>query len=249
MIYSSLRVGLKLTKAAILVASCSTATIAQAQNFGSSELRCLLQPFKQTALSTPGREIVSERLVELGDTVEVDELLMRFFSGGLFARIDRARAELELAELTDARAVLLSSVMTAAELEIIQTEVLLRRADLDELLQDSARYDLKAPHPGIIAEVSVDVGEVVDDGPALRLVSIDRLRAEFDLPISFLDQLYVGDSVMVLNEAKGVREGIVTFVDPLVDVASRSFRMFVVIENPQTDWIAGTFCDLLVSDS
>lgn len=247
MICSFSRVGLKLTKAAVLIVACSLAPIAQAQSFGSSELRCVLQPLKQTALSTPGREIVSERLVELGDTVETDELLMRFFSGGLFARIDRARAELDLAELTDARAVRLSNVMTAAEREITQTDVLLRKADLDELLQDSARYELKAPHPGIIVEASVDVGEVVEDGPALRIVRIDNLRAEFDLPISFLGQFHVGDKIMVINEAEGVREGTVTFVDPLVDVASRSFRMLVVVENPQTDWITGTFCDLLAS--
>lgn len=247
MICLCLRVGLKLTKAAMLVAAWSVAPIAQAQSFGSSELRCVLQPLKQTALSTPGQEIVSERLVELGDTVEVDELLMRFFSGGLFARIDRARAELDLAELTDARAVRLSDVLTAAEREITQTDVLLRKADLDELLQDSVRYELRAPHPGIIVEANVDVGEVTESDPALRLVRIDRLRAEFDLPISFLGQFYVGDKIMVANEAEGVREGTVTFVDPLVDVASRSFRMLVVVENPQIDWIAGTFCNLLAS--
>lgn len=220
----------------------------QAQSFGSSELRCVLQPLRDTALSTSGREIVSERLVELGDAVAPGDVLVRFFSGGLFARIDRAQAELDLANRKQARAERLRNVMTAAEREVTQTEVLLRQADLNELQQDAARFELRAPHPGIVVETRVDVGEVAEDGPAIRLVQIDRLRAEFDLPIRYLGRFSVGARISIENEEQDRRNATVVFVDPLVDMASRSFRMLAVVENPQADWIAGTFCDLPASE-
>lgn len=222
---------------------------ASAQSFGVSEARCVLKPFRDSALSSAGRELVTERLVSRGDRVETGDVLMRFFSGGIEGQRLRAEKELILAQQQLDRVTRLGSVVTASERAEAQMEVEMREADMLELSLEMARFEIRAPHPGIVLETPVSVGEALEDGPALRLVQVDQLRAEFDLPLGLLGQFADGDTIEVLDELDRSRGAQVVFVDPVVDLASRSFRMHAVLDNASEDWTAGSLCFLQKGDT
>ena len=69
---------------------------AGAQNLDSGY--CQLAPITDTRVGFAGREIVREVVVELGQRVARDDVLVRLDPAGLPARLDRARAELRQAE-------------------------------------------------------------------------------------------------------------------------------------------------------
>jgi RND family efflux transporter MFP subunit len=216
-----------------------------AQDFQYESERCLLAPWKDSALSSAGRERVSERLVTRGDVVRSGDVLLRFFAGGLAAQKERASAEAQLARLKLDRLERLSSVATPAELDEARIELLLRKADIRELALEAERFELRAPHDGVIIETPVDVGEVVEDGAAIRLVQISRLRAEFDLPLSYLGAFLPGQTIELANEIGQTRVARVVFVDPLIDIASRSFRLHAEVDNVEREWAAGALCRLV----
>lgn len=229
--------------AAAFAASCAP-VMAQAQSFGAAEVRCVLVPWSDTMLSSTGKELVSERFVSRGDRVQAGDVLITFFEGGIGAKIDRANAQLELAQSKFDRAERLRGVITAAEREEAAIDLRLRQADVAELAEERARYTIVAPHNGIVIDTMVDVGEVIEDGRAIRLVDIDQLRAELDLPLRYLNQFTAGDAIGLSDEAGQQREGRVIFVDPVVDIASRSFRLHVRLDNSAQDWIAGSQCEI-----
>ena len=216
-----------------------------AQDFGYDAERCRLAPWKDSALSSAGRERVSEKLVSRGDEVRAGDVLLRFFAGGLAARQERASAEAQLARLKLDRLERLGSVATPAELDEARIELLLRKADIRELTLEAERFELRAPHDGVVIETPVDVGEVVEEGAALRLVQINRLRADFDLPLSYLGAFSPGQMIELADETGQTRAARVIFVDPLIDVASRSFRLHAEVDNAARDWVAGALCRLV----
>lgn len=218
---------------------------ALAQTFGAAEERCVLMPWRDTSLSSAGRELVTERLVSRGDRVEQGDVLIRFFEGGLEAKRQRALAELDLARLSLTRIERLDGVVTSAERDEAQVEVRLREADVRELSLEAERFVIRAPHNGIVIDTPVNVGEALDEDAAMRVVDVNRLRAEFDLPLRYLGVFERGDEIAVADESDRSRIGSVIFVDPVVDIASRSFRLHALIDNPGEDWIAGSLCSLV----
>ena len=232
-------------RAVLCLALGAFASPLSAQDFSYEAERCRLAPWKDSALSSAGRERVSERLVSRGDVVRAGDVLLRFFSGGLAARQERASAESQLAKLKLDRLKRLGSVVTPAELDEARIELLLREADMRELLLEAEGFELRAPHDGVVIETQVDVGEVVEDGAAIRLVQTSRLRAEFDLPLSYLGAFTPGQTIELADEAGQTRAARVIFVDPLIDVASRSFRLHAEVDNVARDWVAGALCRLV----
>lgn len=220
-----------------------------AQDFSYEAERCRLAPWKDSALSSAGRERVSEKLVSRGDEVVAGDVLLRFFSGGLAAQQERASAEAQLAQLKLDRLERLGSVATPAELDEARIELLLRNAEIRELMLEAERFELRAPHDGVVIETPIDVGEAVEDGAALRLVQINRLRAEFDLPLSYLGVFAPGQMIELADETGQTRMARVIFVDPLIDVASRSFRLHAEVDNAARDWVAGALCRLVRPES
>ncbi len=230
-------------KVGLVFALAVTGQAASAQ-FAAEE-RCVLVPWRDTALSAAGRELVTERLVSRGDRVTEGDVLIRFFTGGIEAKRERAVAELELAELNLERMQRLGRVVTAAELDEAEIEVRLRAADIRELDLESERSQIRAPHDGMIIDTPVNVGEALDEGAVMRLVRVDRLRAEFDLPLRYLGVFERGDQIRVADETDRTRLAEVIFVDPVVDIASRSFRLHALLDNAGEDWIAGSLCSLV----
>jgi macrolide-specific efflux system membrane fusion protein len=118
---------------------------------------------------------------------------------------------------------------------------------LKENAVETAKLDLelhavRAPFAGVVALVRGRPGEWVQPGtPVLRLVAIERLRAEGFAPAVWTASNVVGAKVRFAlmseqDEAPGFSggaEGVLRFVSPEVDPVSRQVRIWAEIDNRQ----------------
>jgi len=115
---------------------------------------------------------------------------------------------------------------------------------LKENALDAARLELelhavKAPFAGVVALVRGRPGEWMQPGaPVLRLVAIDKLRAEGFAPAAAANEKLLGAKVQfVVVDERGVAsksasvEGVLRFISPEIDPVSRQVRVWAEIGN------------------
>jgi RND family efflux transporter MFP subunit len=216
----------------------ATMTSAQAPD----ESYCLLAPLNDTVLGLPGRKVLAEKRVDLGDDVKKGDVLLRFSSGGLPAQIEEARAEMEYARKNVERAKELDRVLTRAERDERETQLAVKSARLRQLELELADHVIVAPHDGIVVDAPLSVGEVSGDEPAIRLVFLETLRVEMDFPMTEFGDYRVRDTLPIQVDGVTRRNATITFVDPLIDLASRTFRVQAKLPNEDGKFTAGMEC-------
>ncbi|WP_173488005.1 MULTISPECIES: efflux RND transporter periplasmic adaptor subunit [unclassified Aliiroseovarius] len=202
----------------------------------------MLAPLNDTALGLPGRKILADKPADLGDAVKKGDVLLRFASGGLPAQIEEARAEMEYARSNVERAKELDRVLTRAERDERDTQFAVKSARLRQLELELSDHIIVAPHDGIVVDASLSVGEVSGDDPAMRLVFLETLRVEMDFPLTAFGQYRVGDTLSIAVDGVTQRDATITFVDPLIDLASRTFRVQAHLPNEDGKFTAGMEC-------
>ncbi len=133
-----------------------------------------------------------------------------------------------------------------ADLEIEQAERDLRIAQFTKALKASALVAatlklesrrIVAPQPGMVVEIHRKPGEWVKAGePLVRIVRLDRLRAEGFLTANIAGGDVVGRPVRLVATLPGGRQksfqGVVVFASPELEPVSGQFRVWAEIENP-----------------
>ena len=140
-------------------------------------------------------------------------------------RTDRRLAEIELIHAEERREI--------ARLEFARAEARL------------AQRKIVSPFDGIVTGRHVSPGQLVDSGrPVLTVVRIDPLHVEAYLPVEFLGSIEVGDKATIESEAPGSEPfiGTVDIIDPVVDAASHTIGIRLVVPNPNGAITAGVRC-------
>jgi cobalt-zinc-cadmium efflux system membrane fusion protein len=192
--------------------------------------------------------------VERGDPlveIESDELgkvtaELLSARANLSAAQNQAQREAELGEkqLSTARAVERATAEASAlraeaqGLEQRLRAMGLTEAELSRLAHGTVprSVTLRAPIAGQVVERFAVLGQVVDPThPVLRVADLNRLWVELDVFERDLGQVAVGSEVEISREAAPgkVLRGAVTYVDATVDLATRSARVRVEVQNPQ----------------
>lgn len=99
------------------------------------------------------------------------------------------------------------------------------------------RHRLRAPFAGTIVLVRGRVGEWVEMGdPVLRLVAVDRLRAEGFLSVEQASADLIGKPVTFtssVGEKKVTAAGTLRFISPEMDPVTRQVRVWAELDNSQ----------------
>lgn len=100
------------------------------------------------------------------------------------------------------------------------------------------RHRLLAPFDGLVVRIQRHAGEWVTPGePVMRIVRLDRLRAEGFLPAEFAGPDLQGTPVRLQvsppNASPHGVPGHIVFVDPEIDPVNAQIRIWVEIENPE----------------
>lgn len=139
----------------------------------------------------------------------------------------------------------------AAERRIQALEVELQRQQLKLASLATEQQQILAPLDGVVVERFKNRGDWVDAGdPVIRVIRLNRLRAEGFLAADKISSLRLGQSVELTiqrgDEGALESEGVVAFVSPEIDPINGQVRIWVEFENPSLEVLPGMRLSLRV---
>lgn len=205
----------------------------------------LILPLHEVKLGTPVEGLVSEVLVDEGDTVEAGQPLVRLVDDLEKMDVTRSEKVLEKAKFDhDAAQKLLKENIGTRE-EALRKSI---EHDLARIQRDAAEVRLKqktlrAPLQGVVVARSKEPGEAVQlHEVLLQIVHIRQVEAQFYLEPAKTRLLKVGEKrrlkVPSLPEPNEIT-GEVVFLDPRLDAESGLYRVKLRVDNADLRLKAG----------
>ncbi|CAO3400190.1 efflux RND transporter periplasmic adaptor subunit [Azospirillum palustre] len=209
-----------------------------------------VSPMEQSAVKAEVAARLAEVSVREGQAVRRGEMLARFDTVELTARLNEkqanlegARAQLVLAEktLTKNRTLNRSNIVSDTSLDQAESSFGFQRAQVDALAAqvELARKALRdavvlSPIDGMVATRSVNPGENLAVNAAMfTVVDLSRVEVEATVPAEQVARLAVGQTASLRVEGFGEREfaGSVARINPMARAGSRAIPVYVTIDN------------------
>lgn len=180
--------------------------------------------------------IVNAIEVRSGDAVEAGQVLLRLQSDVERIAVDRARIALAAAEdqVRRYRSLADRSTITSVQIEEVARVRDAAALDLQSAEIALSKREVRAPIPGRIGILDLDVGALVDSATVVATVDDrSRLRIVFSTPEGFIAQLRPGQAIRAEPATRSgeVFEGAVNAVDSRLDPASRTLRTEAIVAN------------------
>lgn len=138
-----------------------------------------------------------------------------------------------------------------AETRVAEEKLLQAREQKRSLEKESAlarvrlgERTIRSPIDGVIVERYFTSGERVEEKPMVRVARVDPLRVEVILPSSMYGSVGAGSSGRVTTDLPGMAPvpATVSLVDKVLDAASGTFRVRLLLPNPDGRIPAGLRC-------
>jgi membrane fusion protein (multidrug efflux system) len=188
-------------------------------------------------------DIVSSINFDDGQSVEKGEILLTLSNDEQSAELDEALANLNESKRQLSRLEGIGgSLASESDIDLARAQVDVNRGRLEAIKARLADRIVSAPFSGVLGIRKVSVGAVVGPNTEIaRLDDISVLNLDFTVPEVYLGKLSAGAQVKAKSPAKpGTEfEGIVSFVDSRVDVATRAVQVRAKIPNPELELLPG----------
>jgi RND family efflux transporter MFP subunit len=168
---------------------------------------------------------------DVGDRVRAGQVLASLDDVDVEARIEAARAAAELAERTHGRLERLAADGAASQQELEEAAARFHaaRAQLADARAQAAYVQVTAPFDGVIVARMADPGDLAVPGRAvLRLAASGAVKVVADLPAELAASVRPGVDATVRAPDGAPLAGTVTRVVPMLDPATRSFRVEIM---------------------
>ena len=198
------------------------------------------------------RPEIEGRLVEIfvreGSPVRKGMALFKIDDAELRAQVAQVEAERDLARqsLDRTRDLLKQKASSQAELERAEATMRSNEAQLELLKVRLDRTVVRAPFSGVMGQRFVSLGDYVTTSTRLAaLQTVSPHRATFQVPERYAEQLRRGQEVTFRVAALPGREftGQVDFIDPIVQLPSRTILVKARVPNPRGELQAGMFIE------
>jgi len=192
---------------------------------------------------------ITRILVRDGAVVGAGAGLFRIDDAELRAQVDRAEADYDLAAqaLERTKTLIAQNASSQADLERAEATARSTRAGLELLRIRLARTTVRAPFAGVVGSRTVSLGDyVTSSSDLISLQTIDPMRAAFDLPERYAEQVQVGQDIefQVAALPGQTFRGVVDFVDPVVRLPGRSILVKARVPNPRRNLQPGMFVEV-----
>lgn len=210
------------------------------------EQDCLLTPSVDAHIASPVVGVIDQVLVERGDIVKRGEALVKLRSEVEQATLRLNKVQAEYGERTIERNIGLYERKLISEQE--KDEIVVNnRVYGYEMAQTRAMLDqktIRSPINGVVVDTFLDPGEYVGEEAILRVVQLDPLYVEAVLPARYFGTVRIGnDARITLNEPlNSSHQAKVKIVDRILDAASGTFGVRLVLSNPDYKLPAGLKC-------
>ena len=188
-----------------------------------------------------GGKIISVS-VRRGEFVEAGQELGRLDAETFEAQVTQARTQLEQATRDLDNALELQSRGIATEDRVTQARAGKAAAEAaltaaEEVLENTV---IRAPFAGRLNDLTLDEGEFVDGGDLVaEVLDNDPLTVVVQVPQQALARITTGQPAQVEFITGEERVGVVSFIGGNADQQTRTFRVEVTVDNPQSVMPAG----------
>ncbi|MGA9588510.1 MAG: efflux RND transporter periplasmic adaptor subunit [Salegentibacter sp.] len=180
--------------------------------------------------------VLEQVKVEEGEHVQRGQTLAVIDDGGLESQLAQLQAQETLAQTTFERQKRLWEQNIGSEMQYLQAKTNYEsvKNSVDQLKSQLAKTVVTAPFSGIIDEVISDQGQVVNPGQnqLFRLVSLDNMYIDADVPETYLNSIEKGTDVKVQIGSIGKEfHGKVSQVGNTINPGNRTFNVRISIPN------------------
>jgi RND family efflux transporter MFP subunit len=181
---------------------------------------------------------VQSVLVQGGQVVSPGQLLVVLDQTQLRADVAALKAKAETDAITYERYKNLvnQGAATALQRDEERAKAIGSQQALRAKQADLAYKDVRAPIRGVIGDVSIKPGDVVQAGtPFSRIIRNDQLQARIDIPANQANAVAKGQRVQLLDgiNPRPLAEGRISLIDPGVNNSSQTLLAKASIANPR----------------
>ena len=194
---------------------------------------------KKSKIASESSGVAKKINFEVGQKVKKDEVLVQIDSDILDAQIKASQSAVNMYEvqLNNAKknferySVLLEKKSIAqkvfddakVEYDVANESLISSKAKLNELTIQKSKKVIKAPYSGVIVEKNVNLNEWLNTGnPVATIVNTEDLEITFNLPISFINGLKIGEEYDVEIAEKTIKAKLFAAI-PSGDKLTRTF--------------------------
>jgi len=199
------------------------------------EFTGVVQPFEEAHIAPAVPARINRILVDVGDRVSKGQLLVEMDNTQLFqAQVQLGNLERELARLDT---LLKAGAVTQQAYDQLQTQYRIARSNIENL---STHTQVRSTLDGVVTARYFSSGEMFSGVPSPAgkpaIVSINQIRpVKVTIGVSerFLPDVKVGQAAMVSTEVyqEKLFEGRINRIYPVIDRATGTFRVEIVVDN------------------
>ncbi len=208
-----------------------------------------LEPKRHLQLRAETGSTVDVISVGKGERVNKGDSILSLALNGRETDLREAQAQLKTATSSQKAAASLrqKGLQSQLQLEQAQAQLASARAQLDRIQRDIAYTKIAAPFSGVINDIPVEVGEMVDRGAVIaELVDNSQFVVSAQVAQQTLAQLELGKNIDVKLITGETLPGKLTFISSIADSASRSFTVEALVDNVDGKFAAGVSASLVV---
>ena len=176
--------------------------------------------------------------VEEGQKVKKGTLLAIIEDAGLKDQLDQIKLQLDLTKTTFERTKRLWDQKIGSEMMYLEAQTRYKAAkkQVSQIRQQLAKTKIYAPFNGVIDEIPARLGSNLIPGvtPVLRIVNLNSMFAESDVPENYLSNITKGSKATVTIPALNlVQKTQVHQTGNFISATNRTFRVEARLENPE----------------
>nr|WP_299242631.1 efflux RND transporter periplasmic adaptor subunit [uncultured Halomonas sp.] len=219
------------------------------QHVPTLTLQGQLEPKRDVVLRPRRAGSVSALPHAQGDRIEAGDILLQLDEEDLPELQTQAEAALELAlsELKGGRRLQAKNLISSNDVLSLESDVAQARAELARLRQLRIDASFKAPFPGVLNRLDIEVGDFVQAGEDIgKLVEIERLLATGQAPQRRAPALHPGLPVTATLLNGDQLTGELSYIASSADSATRSYALEANLANPERLRIAGASATITI---
>jgi len=209
-------------------------------------LSCLLEPSVDVHVGAAAEGFLAEVRVDRSDVVRRGQVLARLNDGVERAAIEyqRTREAFNERRVTRTEDFRDRRLMSEQELDEINTELQLTRAELRERSERLSLREIRSPIDGVVVERLRNIGDLVNHDQVFRLMRLDPLFVEVVMPLHRYGQYALGERYTItVHHLEETHEVELINVDRVIDPGSNTFRLRLRLQNPGQRIPSGLRCD------
>lgn len=206
----------------------------------------VLEADREATVTTKTSGIILDILVEAGDTVKKDDLLLVLESDTQQLSLNSASANYDKSENNYERAKLLlnKGLTNKEQIDNLKFETLALKSSLEQAKMNLSFTQVKAPFDGVVVKRHVKVGNLIQNATAVfDIIDFNSLQAKINVPEHQLSIMRTGLDVQfefdALNHSS--KNGKVIRISPIIDSNSGTFEVTVSIDNSDMSLRPGLF--------